>query len=63
LVAYTRGNAWSGFMEDRTGQLAPGFYADIAVFDRDLLTTDPLKVQDAKVLHTFVGGKQRYTAA
>lgn len=63
LVAYTRGNAWSGFMEDRTGQLAPGYYADIAVFDRDLLTTDPLKVQDAKVLHTFVGGKQRYTAA
>jgi predicted amidohydrolase YtcJ len=63
LVAYTRGNAWSGFMEDRSGQLAPGYYADIAVFDRDLLTTDPLKVQDAKVLHTFVGGKQRYTAA
>jgi predicted amidohydrolase YtcJ len=63
LVAYTRGNAWSGFMEDRTGQLAPGYYADIAVFDRDLLTTDPLKVQDAKALHTFVGGKQRYTAA
>ena len=63
LVAYTRGNAWSGFMEDRTGRLAPGFYADIAVFDHDLLTTDPLKVQDAKVLHTFVGGKQRYSAA
>ncbi len=63
LVAYTRGNAWSGFMEDRTGRLAPGYYADIAVFDRDLLTTDPLKVQDAKVLHTFVGGKQRYAAA
>lgn len=63
LVAYTRGNAYSGFMEDRTGQLAPGYYADITVLDANLLTIDPLKIPDVKVLHTFVGGKQKYTSA
>ncbi|WNO54112.1 amidohydrolase [Stakelama saccharophila] len=63
LTAYTRGNAYSGFIEDRSGILAPGYYADIAVFDGDLLTIDPLKIPEVKTLHTFVGGKQRYTAA
>jgi predicted amidohydrolase YtcJ len=62
LRAYTAGNAYSGFMEDRTGVLAPGFYADVAVFDTNLLTADPLKIQAAKVLHTFVAGKARYSA-
>ncbi|MBW4330553.1 amidohydrolase [Stakelama sp. CBK3Z-3] len=62
LIAYTRGNAYSGFMEDRTGMLASGYYADIAIFDSDLLAIDPLKIPDIKTLHTFVGGKQRYTS-
>lgn len=62
LRAYTSGNAYSGFMEDRAGVLAHGYYADIAIFERDLLTSDPLKIQDTAVLHTFVGGKQRFTS-
>jgi predicted amidohydrolase YtcJ len=62
LVAYTRNTAFSGFMEDRTGVIAPGYYADIAVLDADLRSIDPLRIPDVKVLHTFVGGKERYTA-
>ncbi|HEY0315413.1 MAG TPA: amidohydrolase family protein, partial [Sphingomonas sp.] len=62
LHAYTAANAYSGFMEDRTGYLAPGYYADIAVFDADLTAIDPLKIPTVKALHTFVGGKQRFTA-
>lgn len=62
LTAYTRGNAYAGFMEDRTGRLAPGYYADIAVFDSDLLQMDPSRILTARVLRTFVGGKQRYGA-
>lgn len=62
LSAYTRGNAYSGFMEDRTGILAPGYYADIAVFDGDPTAIDPLRIPDMKALHTFVDGKQRFTA-
>ena len=62
LHAYTVANAYSGFMEDRTGMLAPGYYADITVLDADLTAIDPLRIPDVKVLHTFVGGKLRYTA-
>jgi predicted amidohydrolase YtcJ len=60
LTAYTRNNAYAGFMEDRTGVIAPGYYADITVLDSNLLSMDPLKIPDAKVLRTFVGGKQRF---
>jgi predicted amidohydrolase YtcJ len=49
-------------MEDRTGYLAPGYYADMAVFDADLTTIDPLQIPGVKALHSFVGGKQRFTA-
>ena len=62
LHGYTAANAYSGFMEDRTGYLAAGYYADIAVFDADLTAIDPLKIPNVKTLHTFVGGKQRFTA-
>jgi predicted amidohydrolase YtcJ len=62
LSAYTAGNAYSGFMEDRTGLLAPGYYADIAVFDADPTAVDPLKIPEVRALRTFVGGKQRFGA-
>ncbi|MFT4253861.1 MAG: amidohydrolase [Caulobacter sp.] len=60
LVAYTRNNAFAGFQEDRLGRIAPGCLADITVLDTDLLAVDPVKIRQAKVLRTFVGGKQRY---
>ncbi len=62
LTAYTTNNAFAGFMDDRTGKVAPGYYADLTVLDADLTTIDPLKIPDVKVLHTFVGGKARYSA-
>jgi len=62
LTAYTANNAFAGFMDDRTGRIAPGYYADMTVLDADLTTIDPLKIPDVKVLHTFVGGKARYSA-
>lgn len=63
LVAYTGGAAYAGLMEDRTGRLAPGYYADVAVLDTDLLAADAAAITKAKVLQTFVGGKRRYAAA
>ncbi|GAA0316657.1 amidohydrolase [Sphingomonas oligophenolica] len=62
LTAYTRSNAHAGFMEDRSGVLAPGYYADIAILDADLTAIDPLRIPAVKVLHTFVGGKTRFSA-
>jgi len=60
LVCYTRNNAYAGFMENRTGQIAEGYLADITVLDADLLTIDPDKIPAVKVLRTFVGGQQRF---
>jgi predicted amidohydrolase YtcJ len=62
LTAYTASNAYAGFMDDRCGRITPGHYADLTVLDADLTTIDPLKVQEVKVLHTFVGGRARYSA-
>jgi predicted amidohydrolase YtcJ len=41
LTAYTLNNAFAGFMDDRTGKIAPGYYADLTVMDADLITIDP----------------------
>ena len=60
MVAYTRNNAFAGFQEDRLGQIAPGFLADIAVWDADLLAIDPVKIREVKALRTFVNGRQRF---
>jgi predicted amidohydrolase YtcJ len=62
LHAYTAANAYAGFMEDRSGVIAPGYYADLAILDADLFAVDVEKIKDVKVLHTFVGGKARYSA-
>ena len=60
IDAYTRGPAWASFEEDVKGTLAPGKYADIAVFDTNLVEvgkSDPAKLLKAKVLYTIVGGR------
>jgi predicted amidohydrolase YtcJ len=63
LIAYTANNAYAGFQEDRLGRLAPGYLADLVVLDQDLLSMDPQKITDTKVLRTLVAGKERFVAA
>lgn len=63
LIAYTRTAAFAGFQEDRLGRIAPGYLADLAVFDRDLLTVPPSEYLRATVLRTFVDGVERYTGS
>jgi predicted amidohydrolase YtcJ len=62
LTCYTQHNAFAGFMDDRSGQIANGYLADVVVLDTDLLKADPLKIPSVKVLRTFVGGRQRFGA-
>jgi predicted amidohydrolase YtcJ len=60
IEAYTKGPAWASFEEDVKGTIAPGRYADIAVFDTNLVEagkTAPARLLEAKVLYTIVGGK------
>ncbi|HZV08830.1 MAG TPA: amidohydrolase, partial [Novosphingobium sp.] len=60
LKAYTQGNAYAAFMDDRAGLLAPGYYADITVLDRDLTAVRPEEILATKVLKTIVNGRLRY---
>ena len=60
IEAYTKAPAWASFEEDVKGTLAPGKYADIAVFDTNLVEagkSEPSKLLKAKVLYTIVGGR------
>jgi predicted amidohydrolase YtcJ len=40
----------------RSGQLAPGRPADLAVVDRDILAGEPGEIEHARVTMTIVGG-------
>lgn len=60
LHAYTVGPSYAAYMEDRLGQLAVGFLADLVVLDHDWFTTEPAAILDTKVLGTMVGGSWRY---
>ena len=61
LRAYTAGDAYSVFAEQKRGKLAPGYLADIVVLDHDLTRIKPEMIQDVQVVMTIVGGKTMYT--
>jgi predicted amidohydrolase YtcJ len=54
--------AWAGFQESVMGSLAPGKYADFIVLDRDILTAPESEILDARVLATYLGGREVYDA-
>ncbi|HEV8264343.1 MAG TPA: amidohydrolase [Gemmatimonadales bacterium] len=60
LRAYTYGNAWATFMEQKWGALAAGRYADVVVLDRDLFAVRPDSIPQVKVRYTVVGGTVVY---
>src|SRR2546425_10191029 len=60
LRAYTYGNAWATFNEQKWGTLAPGYDADLVVVDRNLFTMPPDSLDRAMVSYTVVGGKVVY---
>lgn len=57
LPAYTRNAAYAEFMEDRLGQLRPGYLADVIVLSQDLYKIPPTSVGRTQVLLTMVDGK------
>lgn len=54
--AYTIGGAYAGFAEGVIGRLAPGFYADFIIVDRDPTVASASALRATKVEQTWVGG-------
>ncbi len=57
VEAYTSGSAYAEFQEKEKGSITPGKLADMVLLSDDIFSIDPLKIRDAKVLKTIVGGR------
>jgi predicted amidohydrolase YtcJ len=57
IEAYTSGSAYAEFQEKEKGSITPGKLADMVLLSDDVLTIDPVKIRDVKVIKTWVGGK------
>lgn len=58
LKAYTINAAYASFDENIKGTLEPGKLADFTVLSDDILSIEPEKIADTKVLRTYLGGKK-----
>ncbi|HZK01410.1 MAG TPA: amidohydrolase family protein, partial [Anaerovoracaceae bacterium] len=57
LKAYTIGSAYQMWIDDVTGTLEEGKFADIAVLDRNLFKVDTEEILETTVVMTMLGGK------
>jgi len=60
LLSMTLWPAYAAFMEDVSGSLTAGKYADFVVLDQDIMTVAEDRILDTKVLRTVLGGKAVY---
>ncbi|MGC9350036.1 MAG: amidohydrolase [Anaerolineae bacterium] len=61
LRAFTWGAAYAAGMEKRLGLLVPGYYADLAVLDRDIFSVPPEDLLKVKVRGVMVAGEWQDT--
>jgi predicted amidohydrolase YtcJ len=62
LSAYTEGSAWINHHDDRTGTVAVGKLADLAVLDRDPFEHPAAEIGETRVRRTYVGGELVFAA-
>jgi hypothetical protein len=62
VVGYTRNAAAAAWRGHFTGQLSPGFSADLIVLDRDIFTCDPYAIAETQVLQTLFQGRTVHQA-
>ena len=60
LKSMTLWPAYAGFMEDVSGSLSPGKYADFVILSQDIMTVAPERILDTHVVMTVLGGKVVY---
>src|SRR2546430_9477825 len=56
VEAYTMGSAYAEFQEKDKGSITSGKLADMVLLSDDILSIDPTKIKDVKVLNTISGG-------
>ncbi|WP_417563840.1 amidohydrolase [Microbacterium sp.] len=62
LTAYTAGSAWVNHLDEVTGTIEPGKYADLVVLDRDPFAGPADQIGATRVLQTFVEGERVFAA-
>ena len=62
LKGYTADGAWTEFMEDRKGRLAPGMLADIVVLSADIEAVEPEEIDKLHPVVTICDGRVTYEA-
>ncbi|MCM2423685.1 amidohydrolase [Streptomyces sp. RKAG293] len=62
LTAYTAGSAWVNHLDDVTGTVEVGKYADLVVLDRDPFERPALEIADTRVLRTYIDGRLVFAA-
>ncbi|MBN1191004.1 MAG: amidohydrolase [Dehalococcoidales bacterium] len=62
IATYTINGAWLDHMEELKGSIEAGKLADFCIIDNDILTIDPHKIQDIRILMTISGGNVVYNA-
>ncbi len=60
LLSITLWPAYAAFMENESGSLTFGKYADLVVLDRDIMAVSAEEVLGTRVLRTVLGGKTVY---
>jgi predicted amidohydrolase YtcJ len=60
LLSMTLWPAYAAFMENESGTLTAGKYADFVVLDRDIMTVAPEEILGTRVMLTVLGGKTVY---
>jgi hypothetical protein len=56
LAAYTTGAAYAAHTEGQSGQLRPGFDADVIALDRDPFESTPDEIWETEVLEVWIDG-------
>jgi predicted amidohydrolase YtcJ len=62
LTAYTAGSAWVNHLDETTGTIEAGKFADLALLDRDPFDRPADEIGQTRVLQTFVEGRRVYAA-
>ncbi|MEJ8645959.1 amidohydrolase [Streptomyces sp. MS1.HAVA.3] len=62
LTAYTAGSAWVNHLDEVTGTVEVGKYADLVVLDRDPFAHPSEEIAETRVLRTYLDGELVFAA-